>query len=195
MSLTDRLKKIQMPTQLPLELSIHELENSKMDFGSTHRGKLFSTMWSDHQDWIKWFVDHYQNSTNVKHRKMLHYIELKIERHELEGTTVPIPSVEGTGKKINPSVSPTPKKMSAAKTMAKSLAIPAATKEEIQEELEESWEEVDVAELSIVQLEQQETRADVQALQSRMLNIENVLQTIVSHLQSSASTPSQKDGY
>lgn len=52
-----------------------------------------------------------------------------------------------------------------------------------------------MAELSIVQLEQQETRAEVQALQSRMLNIENALQTIVSHLQNSANMPEQKEGY
>jgi len=185
MSLNDRLKNIQKPCP--------QLENMRMDFGSTHRGKTYATMWSDHQDWIKWFIDHYQNSTNVKHRRILHYIELKIERHELEGTTVPAPTVETAVEKIKVGpTAPLPKKMSAAKTQAKSSA---AIKAEIMEELEEPWEEIDVGELSLVQLEQQETRAEMQALQSRMLNMENALQTIVNHIQNSANMPQQKEGY
>lgn len=144
--MTDRLQKLQMPCPQPLEdvtkYSIHELENMKMDFGSTHRGKSYATMWSDHQDWIKWFIDHYQSSTNVKHRRILHYIELKIERHELEGTPIPVPTVEGVEKRTNPVPPlPAPKKMSAAKTAAKSMALPTVSKSELLEEmgLEESY--------------------------------------------------------
>ena len=41
------------------------------------------------KEWISWFVKHYQNSTNGAHRLLLRYVELKVERAELEGEVSP----------------------------------------------------------------------------------------------------------
>ncbi|CAL1151720.1 unnamed protein product [Cladocopium goreaui] len=91
-----RLTRAQANLPAPEQESIEHLtkENLKdevMSFGKSHLGKTYEEMWVCHPDWIRWFTAHYHNSTKLEHRKMIHYIGLKIEESEAnEGHTQPM---------------------------------------------------------------------------------------------------------
>ena len=92
-SLSQRLKAIQIPCEPEKHsfdhLSMKDLEETKVDFGQTHRGKTYLEMWNRHQDWICWFLNRFEKSGKENHQRLIHFIELKIERAELMGEGVP----------------------------------------------------------------------------------------------------------
>eukprot|EP00435_Cladocopium_sp_Y103_P072470 s855_g40.t1 len=69
-------------------LSMMDLEETVIDFGNTHRGRKYIEMWNDHQDWIAWFTARFEKSGKESHQKLLHFIQLKVERAELTGEGV-----------------------------------------------------------------------------------------------------------
>lgn len=194
MSLINRLKSVQVPDKSPVEdmnkYSMAQLEEMTVEFGTTHKGKSFIEVWTHNQSWIKWFVEHYHNSAKPEHLKMLRFIELKVERLEMEGATIPLTDGKPVDKPENPKMLKAQSKMPAK---AKSVAAPPMMTPSMSEETE-PWEEVDVMQ-HIMEKEHQETREEVQVLQSRMLNIENALQSIMSHLQAQAASTPSPTGY
>jgi len=176
-SLLERLQKIQVQKveELP-DLSqdpLEQLNMMKVDFGTKYRGRKFQDVWETDQQWINWFLKHYQDSTKGSHRLMIHYIGLKIERAELEGSVVtvtepqPQPSktsaLKGNGKPLNPSWSPKPKVMP-----AKELRVYLEPEEQSVWDLDEMESEMPI-----------EVPVDVSHLEQRMLHMENAIQTIL----------------
>ena len=141
-SLLDRLKKIQEPVNdQPEDLpgySLQQLEEMVVDFGSTHVGRTYLEMWEGHQSWIRWFVQHYSKSTKRSHRLMIHFIQAKIERHELTGAKVPLTDGDNqkpvAKSKARGYVKPMPK---TATTSTRSIP------QDVMDELDETWEELD----------------------------------------------------
>ena len=92
-SLSQRLKQIQVPVETQKadfsHLSLQQLEETKITFGHTHVGKTFREMWLNHQDWILWFSGRFEKSGKEEHQKVLHYINLMVERAERTVSTVP----------------------------------------------------------------------------------------------------------
>ena len=87
-----RLQRLQadMPaaeTESVDHLSLEVLQNEKVKFGKAHLGKSYAELWETAQEWIKWFLVHYQGSSNVEHKKVIRYIKLKIEEGEAQGTS------------------------------------------------------------------------------------------------------------
>eukprot|EP00435_Cladocopium_sp_Y103_P029940 s3413_g7.t1 len=90
---TQRLMRLQalMPPAAEESVDHFTLEDLKatpMSFGKAHVGRSFETIWSGHPDWIKWFLRHYKTSPKFEHKKMIRFIQLRIEEAEKnEGTT------------------------------------------------------------------------------------------------------------
>lgn len=166
MSLVNRLKKIQVPDESPLEemnkYSMEQLESMKVDFGATHKGKSYLEVWTHHQAWIKWFTEHFHSSSKLEHRKMLRFIELKVEHRELEGTTIPL--TDGR-QKVEPEKSEILMAQSKKKAQRKSSVDPPCLPISVSEETE-PWEEIHA--MDYMEKEQQETREEVQVMQSRI---------------------------
>ena len=93
MSLSKRLQQVQeIKTPAPLDFSqwsLADLEESKIDFGKQQLGKKYRQVWEEEQHWVKWFVQHYETSTKMEHQKFIHFVNLKVERAENSGQTVP----------------------------------------------------------------------------------------------------------
>lgn len=147
-----------------------------VDFGSTHVGRTYLEMWEGHQSWIRWFVQHYSKSTKRSHRLMIHFIQCKIERHELTGDKVPLTDGDNlkpvAKSKAQGYVKPMPK----AATTSNRWIPP-----DVMDELDEKWEDLN-PEL-MAQVSQTETQQQLDVLQSRMLHMENALQTILQAVQ------------
>jgi hypothetical protein len=64
---------------------------------------------------VAWFTNRYEKSGKESHQKFLHYVQIKVERAELEGTTVPVCS-GGTSPTIHltAKAKPMPKKKTTA---------------------------------------------------------------------------------
>lgn len=93
-SLISRLKKLQVvqPEELPdlTKYSMEQMDQMKVEFGTKHAGRTFLEVWNTDQQWVAWFLKHYHASTKGVHRLMIKYIELKIERAELENQVIPV---------------------------------------------------------------------------------------------------------
>lgn len=188
-----RLRQLHVASQqevpvLP-EMSVEELGQRVVKFGNTHRGKTFDHLWSHNQDWIQFMVDRYSQSAKEEHRFLMMYIEKQIGEAEENQTVIPLS--RGT-------TAPTKGTKAIAKGYAKSLAHPKTTPTKPNdvkipslpvhtlepEDLEEEWSELEMVDPSMVAAE---TQADVQALQARMLNLDNMLEKVVSHLSQGSS--------
>lgn len=169
-------------------------------FGSTHVGKSFEHMWNHEQSWITWFTPRYVKSSKLEHRLVIRFVEMEVALHESQGTTMPVlPSLKDTmtlmpktSENDLPGGYPKAKaKTSMAKASTNTVPPGRPSMTEHAEEFEFLMDEwslqrddwPDQAEPSVNQ-------ADVQALQSRMLNLENALQQVITHLQ--GLTPSSK---
>lgn len=92
-----RLQRLQaeMPkaeTETVDHLSLEALQNEKVKFGKAHQGKTYAELWDTAQEWVRWFLTHYQDSSNVEHKKVIRFIKLKIEEGENpEGGTPQMP--------------------------------------------------------------------------------------------------------
>ena len=88
MSLSSRIDRVLQGNPEGLEafqqLSLAEMAETRVTFGKTHVGKTYEELWNQEKGWIKWFCKTYQDSTKEEHRKLLIYVEKKVERLELE---------------------------------------------------------------------------------------------------------------
>lgn len=102
MSLANRLKGLQreVPEALPdlSEYTMDQLEGLTIEFGQKHRGCRFQDVWDSDQPWMTWFVGRYSNSKVLSHRLLIRFIEIKVERAEMLGETIPVrePLTDGT---------------------------------------------------------------------------------------------------
>lgn len=94
-----------------------------VNFGSTHKGKTFLEMWDNHQKWIGFMTERYRQSPKVEHRRLMEFIELKIQEAETLGVLIPLtdrpetggyqqgatPAAKGSTMKYKPKPKPTGK--------------------------------------------------------------------------------------
>lgn len=179
-SLAGRLRSLQRPETDDLpdlsELSMMDLERTVIDFGQKHLGKTFNQVWEEDQGWILWFTQHYGSSKKLSHRKMIKYIEGKLDHAEALGETIPVR--EPVGNQIPPSTMNLPVNMGArpkakakAKSAAQTINLAEATP------LEERVFDLEMEAMSAT------SSTQVQNLENRMLNVEATLHTIVRHLE------------
>jgi len=192
--LVQRLQKVQRPEK-PVLIDIshftrEELATKTIQFGSTHVGRSFQHMWDMEQEWVTWFLKRFSKSPKLDHRLFVRFVELQVQLFEDWGATVPLTSEKAQTQ--SKQVETTPPSSSMAMPKAKTQAAPAkgyVTKipefvntspdqEEEFEFLQAEWE----ANESIEQFNNS-SQADVQSLQTRMLNLENALQQVITHLQ------------
>eukprot|EP00435_Cladocopium_sp_Y103_P058627 s1739_g20.t1 len=153
-------------------LTIADLKDEPMTFGRTHLGKSFEEMWCNHPDWIRWFAAHYHTSGKIEHRKMVHYIYLKIE--EAEGTTgqtqMPVPKAKGAPK----SLAARPKSGAAA-SASTTRSWEVDTETEMFEMMSEApWIAQDT-----------ETKEEIRSIQDRMSNLESTLHQMMAMISQS----------
>ena len=168
---TARLQRVQetIPaaeeTDIP-EVGLDVLKLEKVTFGKTHVGRTYEEVWINHPSWIRWFYQHYKSSRNAAHRRVIMFIEKRIEEAEQEG-----PPDSQTP------VAPRAKSLAAPKVMAtraKAKSMPAPTEEDmIEPEMIPSYDQQPMI---------TEDRVMMHALQQRVLNMEGALQQILNHL-------------
>ena len=174
-SLSHRLKALQIPSAPEKynfdHLSLKDLEESTIDFGQTHRGKTYLEMWNRHQDWIGMFVNHSQKSGKENHQKVIHFIQLKIERAELTG--------EGIPQHAGPKMSHMKPKMK-AKVACRKQQMPAEIPIPEMEEEGDLFEFLPEAEMDAQSVALME---NVQLPENRVDQMEAVLSRILAHLE------------
>lgn len=193
-NLVQRLQRLHVPVEeSPTEdlskYSLHQLQNMVVDFGNTHRGKSFATMWKDHQGWVKWFLQHYGSSSKASHRRIVHYFQLEIERCELEGGQIPL-----TDAPSNRQLPLAPSTKAKAKAQAKMQARPVEPRPvspDLQLVLDPLTEEFNWEPVDHVATEDLENDLDpnyvgvtqeITNLSDRMNAIESLLSQVVGHL-------------
>lgn len=184
MALVQRLKNLQVQANVePLDLShlqLEDLRQEKIAFGQKHHGKSFESVWNSDQVWITWVLQHYGSSTKGAHRKLVRYVEL-VERAEQQGNRIlvkedqPEVSTKGFGKSYQ----------------AKPKSQPTRPIETTPILEEARADEEDSFEMVANQLAQNQ-QPDVQHLEARMLNLENALQRVISHLEDQALRQQEK---
>ena len=179
-SLVERLKKIQVHQAEALpdvtKYSLEELDRMKVEFGTKHMGRTFKEVWDTDQQWVAWFLKHYQASTEGVHRLMIQYIEMRVDRAELEGQTVPVTEPE-----------PQVTKGKSSKELGKlSLGMVPKAKAApwFMPEVDEMsvWDN-DVASQASLPIEQPEVSPQ---LEHRMQAMEGAIQSILHHLETMA---------
>ena len=70
-------------------LSLTDLEQLKVSFGQKHLGHTFSQAWED-QQWINFMVSKYAESKVMSHRRLIRFVELKVEAHEAVQAVIPV---------------------------------------------------------------------------------------------------------
>ena len=182
-SLAQRLLNVQKPAEEShpdiSHLSLGQLREQKIAFGKAHQGKTFNQMWKEEQGWVTWFVQRFAQSTKAEHRIFLRYVELEIERAELSGDQVPVRNQQETNKLIN--MADTPPQSSQLGNVAKAKAKPMIrpTPETPVWDLEEDPDlfEMIPTDTGVVQNQQ------IEHLETRMLNVEGMLNNILQHLE------------
>ena len=172
---SQRLQRLQATLPRPeLEsldhLTIADLKDEKISFGQAHLGKRFEEVWTNAPDWTKWFLQHYSGSSKMEHRRVIKYIQLKIEEAESNPASLQAP--------LRPVA-----KAQAKVMMAKAKARPAAIeRSEVNMEILESMEP------EVPWPSTEESQQMVHGLNVRMVNLENALHQILEHLSPPSTT-------
>eukprot|EP00435_Cladocopium_sp_Y103_P017750 s3593_g4.t1 len=149
------------PEEIP-QVSLAELKEEKLTFGKTHVGRTYEEIWSGYPEWIRWFYQHYKQSNKAAHRRVILYIEKKVEELEnldAQPSQGPVLPKSHAAPKMMP-MQPKAKAMPVMNTAAESMAMG---------DPEIPWPA-------------SEDRMMVHGLSQRVLNMENALQQILHHI-------------
>ena len=198
MSLSQRLKALQLSTPSEVEdlshLTLPELENEVITFGSKYNGMTHSQAWPD-QEWCQFMLNRYGNSAKTAHRRAIRFIELKIEQHEQ--SQMPIPKMQSQVSRpvgLNIASKAKAKPQAKAKGCAShqgvhaSLNMPSCSPGQMGED-DEVWDwnsEMYASEAMMPNPLQQDP--DFLAMRDRMLFMENALQRVIQHIEQNTNT-------
>ena len=182
-SLSQRLKDLQVPGETAKfdfsHLSLAQLEETKVDFGQAHVGRTYREMWLNHQEWLLWFAGRYEKSGKEGHQKILHYVQLMVERAELTGQGVPLTNqkeVEKT-RSLTGAQASQPEVNHGARAKAKAMVtVPIQTSLWDYEDDPETFEML--SETAPIQ-----ENVKIMNLESRMQGVETALASILQHLE------------
>ena len=178
--LTARLKAVQSMQEQEVRadlnhLTLEELENEVVSFGEAHMGHTYAEAWSD-QEWVKFMTSRYRKSSKEAHMRFLRYVELKIETMEAEMQQHPVlPKSQGP---MMPKAKCRPKAAPSYTMVHHGEAIDISSQAGAESVVSET--EMYGAMTMTAQVEQQEM---IDALQSRMGNMEDALQKVIHHLE------------
>ncbi|CAL1133447.1 unnamed protein product [Cladocopium goreaui] len=143
-------------------------------------------MWETEKAWVKWFIRTYADSQKEEHRKMVIYVERMVQQHETDQGLPPLDLPEPHQGIVQPRCKGYPKAKAAPATASN---MPADVMTVMSEDLNDPW---DVMEPMTREFHQDPLPEEVQALQTRVLSIENALTEILS-LESFQKIQQQRD--
>jgi hypothetical protein len=180
MSLTQRLRQLQIPSSVPTEslahLTLPELATEVITFGTKHQGETYESAWKD-TEWVMFMLSRYQTSTKESHRRFIRFTELKIEALEKGQETIhrDLPVLPNHGRQTA---------KAKAKPLAKSLATPSHTS---LPDGEEDWDiehvESEMYNPGTMNVPPMVMAEDMHALQTRMLHMENALTRVIAFIE------------
>ena len=151
-------------------LSLDEMGQAKIDFGSAHLGRTYSEMWEKEGKYVKWFQASYHSPNKVNHQKFIHYISLRVTYAEHQ--------LGLNSQDLQPSPSQRPLHP-AIKSKAKAKPIQEVTPQVLADlAKDESWEPVQEIEI------QPEIYTEMAAMDTRLQTI-GAMQEIIAHLRAS----------
>eukprot|EP00435_Cladocopium_sp_Y103_P024425 s3886_g6.t1 len=159
------------------QLSREDLATELISFGQKHQGETFLTAWQD-QEWVSFMVSRYQTSTKPAHRRFIRFVELQVEHFEQEQIPLtPGPSVVTHAM--------TPQSKAKSKALPKGRGYPAhRVPVDVMSEFEgeEDWEPM---------VNYNADSETVQAMQQRLLNMEEALMRVMRHLEDQSALQTQ----
>ena len=190
-SLIQRLKTLQVETEVELPdlsgLTLEDLAKEKISFGQKHQGDTYDVAWED-QQWINFMVTKYGSSKVLAHRRLLRYVELKVEEHENARQAIPVmPPRASQAGYVDGTTDPSGRKFIQPKAKTRpsqpyrDLSVVVDGDEESEYEMYTSGT-MDQPPLS--------QDPDFQAMQQRMLHMEDALTKVIRHLEDKTSTQS-----
>ena len=189
MSLSKRLKELQERDSGELKdishLTLKDLQDQKVQFGEKHLGRPFHQVWEEDQEWISFIASKYADSTKMSHRLIVRYITLRVEQHERSQTPIRVaPPVESqaASSQLPMSLRPVPK------IKAKPKAASQIPHSEIVHlpDMEAEEEEWNLGTYQSGYTEPTPMNADMMAMQTRMLHLENALTQVIQHMEHQA---------
>jgi hypothetical protein len=194
-SLINRLKSLQeeTPVELPdlSALTLAQLAKVKVSFGQKHMGDTYEKAWED-QQWINFMVSKYGSSKVLTHRRLIRFVELKVEEHEQAQKAIPVMpprdslagyTDETSDHSGNRYILPKAKAQPAAR-YARYTGPPVP----VEEEEEQEFEMYNTGIMDPPPLSQD---PDFQAVQQRLLNMEDALTKVIRHLEDRAVDQNQ----
>ena len=182
---TQRLRQLQIPSSVPVEslehLTLSELATEVVSFGTKHQGRTFEEAWGD-TEWVMFMLSRYQSSTKESHRRFIRFTELKIEAMEKDQgiTHQGLPVMPNRGHQMA---------KAKAKPVAKSLATPSRTS---LQDGEDDWDiGSEMYNPGIMNIPPMAMAEDLNALQQRMLHMENALTRVIAFIENQ-SMPNQE---
>ncbi|CAL1150804.1 unnamed protein product [Cladocopium goreaui] len=164
-------------------LTLEELGPELVDFGQKHRGQSFHETWKD-QEWVSWMTKHYGASTKTAHRRFIRYVELKLDYHEAHQMPIPVvpqgslpmttSGVQSSAKAGGPSPG-----MIAAKAKTRPLSQSSIHLPDMEDA---GW----ALEPGTYTQGTMSSDPNVEAMQQRMLHLENALSRVIHHLEMTA---------
>ena len=146
---------------LPFEEQCH----TAVAFGKAHLGKKFLDVWHQELRWLQWVLKNYEDSKKVEHLKLFHFVQVMLEQEETGNPTKPVHK--------GYQASPKPKAKGQSSHHMPEVGNHAEVIHHVPEEDEELW---DITSNHQVQGEA------IEALQARMLHVENALTEILTLL-------------
>ena len=186
-SLSQRLSQMQTQVAVQVEdlshLTLEELGPELVDFGQKHRGQSVHETWKD-QEWVSWMTKHYGASTKTAHRRFLRCVELKLDYHEAHQMPIPVvpqgslpmttSGVQSSAKAGGPSPG-----MIAAKAKTRPLSQSSIHLPDMEDA---GW----ALEPGTYTQGTMSSDPNVEAMQQRMLHLENALSRVIHHLEMTA---------
>ena len=174
-SLSQRLRALQILTSGTTEsldhLRLGDLAAETISFGQKHQGHTYLEAWED-QEWVQFMVSRYQGSTKDSHRRFLKFVELKIEMLEQQQTVIPR-TTQQIGQD-RPQARPKP--------VPKHRAMPISLQDG-----DDDWDvEFEMFVPLTTAYAPSQMTAGMNALQARVLNMENALTRVIRHIEDQA---------
>lgn len=190
MSLSQRLRNLRNPETMAQQdlsqVSLADLEQEIVKFGTKHVGKSFKQAWLD-QDWVQFMLTRYGQNPCPQHRRFFRYVELMIEHHEQNQMPIVTSNHTRSGTPAYHPMTPGaafPK----SKAMAKAKAGYAPRMEEVHssppiEADEEEWDlDTMTYQWDSMTAPNESNNSEVHAMGQRILQMENALQQVIHHL-------------
>ncbi|CAL1144556.1 unnamed protein product [Cladocopium goreaui] len=198
MSMSQRLSKLYQEVTVKGEdlshLTLEELSAEKIKFGEKHQGATMEHVWRTDPEWIRFMVNRYETSVKPEHQRLMKFVELKLKYHEENQLPVRVPKAKSTAAPMTSRRQP--KCKAAPRTP---IEVDEAEISDLQLiESDATWENMSHIEMSnpetmpLTDLNQQHAE-EFQALQTRMLNMENALSRVIRHLEDQANDSIQEN--